>query len=128
MEVRCCLRAASPFRRVEKMMMTMAKRLCLLAAVLVPGLALADEATAQAQSLASSEAILEHCARLNPAAADQYREQAKLLTQGASEETLAKLRKTEDYRVTHDQTVESLAKVDEREAIQACEQRPAQGQ
>jgi hypothetical protein len=114
-------------QRVGRMMMTMPKKLWLLAAIVAPALALADEPAPQAQSLATVEAVLEHCAKLIPAAADRYREQAKLLTQGASEEMLAKVRKSEEYRESRDSTLESLAKVGEKEAKKACEQHLAQG-
>jgi len=112
------------------MPMTMLKGLCLLAAIITPGfapdLAVADEPAPQAQTLATTEAILEHCAKLNPGAADQYREQAKLLTQGASEEALAKVRKSDEYRQSRDSMLESLAKVDEQDAKKACAQNLAQ--
>ncbi len=108
--------------------MTMPKKLWLLAAIVAPGLALADEPAPQAQSFATVEVILEHCAKLIPASADRYREHAKLLAQGASEETLAKLRKSEEYRAARDSTLESLAKVDEQVAKKSCEQHLAQGQ
>ena len=104
------------------MLMTMQKKLWLLALIAAPGLALADEPAPQAQMLATTEAILEHCAKVNPAAAEQYREQAKLVTQGASEETLAKVRQSEEYQASHDSTLESLAKVDEQNAKKACAQ------
>ena len=108
--------------------MTMLKNVWLLAAIVAPGLVLAGEQAPQAQSLATTEAILEHCAKLIPAASDQFREQAKLLAQGASEETLAKVRKSEEYRAAHDSTLESLAKVGERDGKRACEQQVVQGQ
>jgi hypothetical protein len=112
------------FQGVQTMTMTVMKHVCLFAAIVAPGLALADEqkpaAAPQAQSLATMETILEHCAKLNPAAADQYREQAKQLTQGASDETLAKVRNSEEYRQSRDSTIESLAKVDEQGVKKAC--------
>jgi hypothetical protein len=104
------------------MSMTMLKHVCLLAAIVAPGLALADEPAPQARTLATMETILEHCAKLNPAAADHYREQAKLLVQGASEETLANVRKSDEYQQSRDSTLESLAKVDDQNARKACAQ------
>jgi hypothetical protein len=108
------------------MLMTMPKKLWLLAAIVAPGLALADEPAPQAQALAITEAIVEHCAKLIPADADRYREQARLITQGASEETLAKVRKSDEYQQSREATLESLAKVDEKDAKKACAQNPAQ--
>jgi hypothetical protein len=110
------------------MLMTMLKNLCLLAAIVAPGLALADEPAPQAQTLATTEAILESCAKLNPVAADQYRQQARLVAQGASEETLARVRKSDEYRQSRDSTLESLARVDEQDAKKACVQNLAQSQ
>jgi hypothetical protein len=104
------------------MLMTTLKNMCLLAAIVAPGLALAAEPAPQAQALATTETILEHCAKVNPAAADQYREQAKLLAQGASEETLAEVRKSDEYQQSRDSTLESLAKVDDQDAKKACAQ------
>jgi len=105
------------------MSMSLLKNACLFATMAVPGLALAEEPAApQADTLATMETILEHCAKLNPAAADQYREQAKRLGQGASEETLDKVRKSGEYQQSRDSTLESLAKIDEEGAKKACAQ------
>lgn len=111
------------------MPMTILKHACLLAAFGVPGLALAaepapqaDEPAPQAQTLATMETILEHCAKLSPADAEQYRQQAKMLVHGADEETLAKVRKSDEYQQSRDAMLESLAKVDEQSAKKACAQ------
>jgi chaperonin cofactor prefoldin len=101
---------------------TLLKHACLLATIAAPGIALADEPAPQAQSLAAMETILEHCAKLNPAAADKYREQGKQLAQGASEETLANIRKSDEYQQSRDSTLESLAKSDDETARKACAQ------
>jgi hypothetical protein len=84
--------------------------------------ALADEPMPDAKSLAMTEAILEHCAKVDPAYASDYHKRVALVTQGASEETLAKVRKTDEYRLTHDSAVESLAKVKEQDAKKVCSQ------
>ncbi len=99
---------------------TLLKQACLLAAIIAPGLALPADPAPQATALASMEAILDHCARINPSAADQYREQRKALAQGASEETLDKIRKSEEYQKARDAALESLAKVDDENAKKAC--------
>jgi hypothetical protein len=101
---------------------TLLKHACLLAAITAPGLALAEEPAPQAQSLATMEVILEHCAKLIPASADKYREQIKVLAQGASEETLTKIRKSEEYQQSRDSALESLAQVDDESAKKACSQ------
>ena len=104
------------------MPLTILKHACLLAAMVAPCLVLADEPAPQAQALASTDAILEHCAKLNPANADQYLAQAKLLAQSASEETLDKVRHSDEYQQSRDLMLESLAKVDEKDAKKACAQ------
>jgi hypothetical protein len=82
----------------------------------------ADEPAPDAKSLAMTEAILDHCAKLDPAHASNYHKRVQLVAQGASEETLAKVRNTDDYQQTHDSAVESLAKVTEQDAKKACTQ------
>lgn len=104
------------------MPMTMLKQACLLAALVAPCLALAEEPAPQAQTLATLETMLEHCARLNPEAADRFREQAKLVAQGASEEALAKMRKSDEYQKSRDSTLESLAELGDEYAKKACAQ------
>ncbi len=96
------------------------KHACLLLVIVVPGIALSDEPALQASSLATMEAILDHCAKINPSAADQYREQRKALAHGASDEKLEKIRQSEEYQQTRESTLESLAKVDDESAKKAC--------
>jgi hypothetical protein len=102
------------------------KNACLMLAMVTPALALSEEPAPQATSLATLEAILDHCASINPSAADQYREQRKTLAQGASEETLDKIRKSDEYQKARDSTLEALAKVDEESARKACTDSAAQ--
>ena len=45
-----------------------------------------------------------------------------MLTQGASEETLAEVRNSEEYKASYDSTLESVAKVDEQHAKKVCAQ------
>jgi hypothetical protein len=92
-----------------------------LAIALVP-LAQADEPLPDAKSLAMTEAILDHCAKVDPAYASNYHKRVQLVAQGASEETLAKVRKTDDYQQAHNSAVESLAKVKEQDAKKMCSQ------
>jgi hypothetical protein len=93
-----------------------------IAAVAISQLALAGEPAPDAKSLATIEAIMDHCAEADPAYASNYHERVQLVTQGASEDTLAKVRKTDEYRRAHDSAVESLAKVNEQDAKKICSQ------
>ena len=96
--------------------------LWLVAGVACPSFAWADEPAPSAQTLATVEAILERCAVLSPADAQRYRELVRMIAPGASEDTLAKLRKSDEYRTLHDQMLESLANVGEADARASCEQ------
>ena len=107
--------------------MKMLFKVCLLAAVCAPGWVLADEPSLDPKSFASIEAILEHCARTDPASADRYKEQAKAVSQGASEEALVKLRKSSDYVTTHDSMLDLLSKSDEQNAKRVCARQLAIG-
>ena len=109
--------------------------ICLAATLLAPGWVLADEPTPQvmpapeeakptpdARPLATVEAILDYCARLDASAADKYRQQAGLVSQGVDEETLARIRESDEYRQAHGEIDEFLAKVDARNAKKVCAQ------
>lgn len=102
--------------------------LALLATLLAPVLALAEESPPDAGALGTVEAILEYCAKAVPSGAGRLQEQSRLIAQGASETTLAKLRKSEEYQASHDSTLESVARSDAEDAKKACEQYLAQGQ
>jgi len=99
-----------------------------LAAVAVSGLALAGEPVPDAKPLATVEAILDYCAKVDPAAAERYQEHVKLVAQGASEETLAKVRKSNEYQQAHGEVDEFLAKVDPHNAKKVCSQQLGQTQ
>jgi hypothetical protein len=103
-------------------MLTLPKKWWLVAAIAVPGLAMADAPAPQAQTLATVDTVLEHCAKLIPSSADLFREHVKLMTHGISEEMLAKLRSSDEYRTARDSIVESLAKTGDEDAKQACQQ------
>jgi hypothetical protein len=96
--------------------------LALSLAIAFAPLAQANEPVPDAKSLAMTEAILDHCAKVDPAYASNYQKRVQLVTQGANEETLAKVRKTDEYQQAHDSTVESLAKVKEQDAKKVCSQ------
>ena len=90
--------------------------------VAVSQLALAGEPAPDAKALATIEALVDHCAKANPASASNYQKRVQLVAQGASEETLAKVRKTDEYRQAHDSAVESLAKTNEQDTKKMCSQ------
>lgn len=87
--------------------------------VLAPA-ALAEETSLDARALASAEAIFDFCTKVSPADADKLRQGSQLLTQGVSQAALEKLRKGDEYQAARDSVVESLAKVDEKNAAEVC--------
>lgn len=92
------------------------------AAALLPLLAHADESTFDGRVLGATEAVLDYCAKINPGAADQYREQLKVMLHGASDEVLAKARDTDDYKQSRAAAEDSLGKLDESDAKETCAQ------
>jgi len=96
--------------------------LALSIAVTLAPPAQADEPVPDPKTLAMTEAILEHCAKVDPTFAADYKKRVQLVTQGAKEEVLAKVRKTDEYQQAHDSAVESLANVKEQDAKKACSQ------
>jgi hypothetical protein len=87
----------------------------------VAQVALADKpARPSGQSLGMVEAILSRCAQLDPKAASQYEQRVQLMIQGVSDEIVAEVRKSDEYRQSYDSTTESLRDVSEHDALDAC--------
>jgi len=87
------------------------------------GVALADQPKAQApdpHALGMTEAVFDYCAKADPKGAAKVRARLKGLVQGASRETLAKVRKSDEYRKARSSVDDFLAKVDERNASRVC--------
>ena len=101
------------------MMSSCWKRIAWAAAVL-PALASADEPAVNVQALATTQAILDFCARANPKAAEQYAQQAQALLQGVSAREADELRKSDAYQQTYDSTAQMIGDVPEKEARRAC--------
>jgi len=92
------------------------------AAAFLPLLAHADESTFDGRVLAATEAVLDYCAKIDPSAADQYRQQLKVMLHGATDEVLAKARATDDYKQARAAAEDSLSKLDEKDAKETCSQ------
>lgn len=108
--------------------MTSLRKVFVFAAILLPGLALADDTLPDARSLATVEAILDYCAKVDPPAASKYQDQIKLMAQGANDDELAKVRKSDEYLQQHASMDEFLAKVDEHNAKKVCAQHLVQSE
>ena len=85
-----------------------------------PTLAQPDAKAPDARALGVTEAMLDYCTKAYPASADKYQFQVKRLTQGASQETLAKVRSSEQYRRAHDAEGDFVSRIDPRNAKRAC--------
>jgi hypothetical protein len=114
------------------MLETVYQKICLLAMLAAPALVLAGEPAADetqpqveesapdARSLATAEAILDYCGKLDPSSAERYLTQARVIAQGASEDVLVKVRETNEYQQAHGELDESLAQVEARNAKNVC--------
>ena len=71
-------------------------------------------------ALGMTEAVFDYCAKADPKGAAKLRARLKRLVQGASRETLAKVRKSDEYRKARSSVDDFLAKVDERNASRVC--------
>jgi hypothetical protein len=93
---------------------------------LVAPLAHADGPALNAQTLGVSESILNYCGPLDPAAAAKLRAKIKQLVRGASEQQLAQMRNSDEYRQAYDSLVDFVAKVDVHNAKRICFEFPAE--
>jgi hypothetical protein len=73
-----------------------------------------------ARTLGMAEAVLDYCAKNDPTGGAKVRARLKQLVQGASQEALAKTRKSREYQSAHDSEVDFLSKVDARNAHRVC--------
>jgi hypothetical protein len=112
---------SEPVQPGERTTMRVLRRVCLIAAIVAPGIALTDAAAApDATVLGTTEAILEHCAKIDPTAAAKYQERVKLLVQGADEQKVAEIRKSDAYRQAYDSTTARVGESDPETARRAC--------
>ena len=70
--------------------------------------------------LGMTEAVFDYCAKADPKGAAKVHARLKRLVQGASRETLAKVRKSDEYRNARSSMGDFVAKVDERNASRVC--------
>src|SRR5258707_6525808 len=92
----------------------------------VPLLVHADTASVNPRALGIVESILNYCGRLDPAAAVKLQERGKQLAQGASEQQLAEVRHSDEYRQAYDSAGDFVAKVDEHNAKRICSETPVE--
>lgn len=80
----------------------------------------ADGAAPNAQALGVAESALNYCGPIDPAAADRVRQMIKLLVQGASDQQLAEVRNSDEYRKAYDSVADSVANFDQLKAKRLC--------
>jgi hypothetical protein len=90
----------------------------------LPSLAQADGPAPNAEALGVAESTLNYCGPLEPAAADRLRQMIKSLVQGASEQQLAEVRKSDEYRKAYASVVDFVARGDRRSARRFCSESP----
>jgi hypothetical protein len=91
---------------------------CVLFAL--PALTQAAKPPPNAQALGITEGVLHYCGSVDPKAAGQLQQKAKDLVQGLSEDEVAKLRESEEYRAAYDSIGEMLTAAPGQKAVQAC--------
>ena len=73
-----------------------------------------------AQKLGIHEGLLKFCGSIDPAAAEKLREEIRQLVQGTSEQQLAALRGTDEYRKARGSVAAFAGKLEEHNAKRMC--------
>jgi hypothetical protein len=94
--------------------------LCVGAGLVFAGSALADGSAPDPGALGTIEALVGYCSKAAPAQAEKYQEQVKQLLKGQSEQEIAGIRGSAEYRKAYDTMAEFVDKVDQRNAKVAC--------
>jgi hypothetical protein len=77
-----------------------------------------------ARLLGVTESVLNYCGSRDPTAAARLRQRIKELVQGASEQKLAEVRNSDEYRKAYDSVVDFAAKIDEHNVGRFCAETP----
>lgn len=80
----------------------------------------ADAPTLDARQLAVTESLLTYCSKVDPPTASAYRARIKQLVEATSEETLVKVRNSDEYRQAHASLDDFVSNVNERNARRMC--------
>lgn len=83
-------------------------------------LAFADTPQPNAHALGVAEGVINYCGPVDPAAAEKVRKVIKQLVLGASEQQLAEVRRSDDYRKAYDSVGDFTAKIDPHNAKRFC--------
>jgi hypothetical protein len=95
--------------------------LCLGIAIGVGQFAMAEEPAAPSpQTLGMVEAILNKCSEIDPDNAERYHAQVQMVTQGTSNESVGKVRSSDEYKQAYDSMGESLSSIIAADAMKTC--------
>ena len=93
-----------------------------LVALLLPVLVWADGTAPNAHVLGIADSVVNYCGPIDATAAERLRRTVKQLEQGASEQQLAEVRKSDEYRKTYDSVSAFTGKIDPHDARKFCSQ------
>jgi hypothetical protein len=110
-------------RGLDKPMRTFALACC--GWLLAPTLALADGQAPDGHALGIAESMQAYCDKAYPPATVKFRKQIKRLVDGASDEVVANVRKSDEYRRARGSMDDFISRVDERNAKRLCSERLA---
>lgn len=85
-----------------------------------------EAAAVNVQSLGITESVLLFCGPVDPEAAARLKEKIAQLLQGASDDAVAKLRGSDEYRKAYDSVTAFVGSVDQRNARRFCSESLAQ--
>ena len=94
--------------------------LFVVSALLLAVLAHAEGPPVNAKALGTTEALMNYCLRASPATADSFRRQVTQLSRGASAETLAAVRRSNEYRKAQSAVKDFVQKVDPHNIKKMC--------
>ena len=70
--------------------------------------------------LGTVEGTMNFCAKINPKSAAKYKEMSQIVTNGHSEELVAEIRESKEYKDTVDQVSKKLGALSAKEAAATC--------
>jgi len=88
--------------------------------IATPASVFAGAQAPDARQLGVAESLLTYCSKVDPPTADAYRARIKQLVQGTSEETLVKVRNSDEYRQARASLEDFVSNVNERNAKRMC--------
>jgi hypothetical protein len=73
-----------------------------------------------ASLLGTIDGTVNFCTKVNPKSAAKFKEMGQLITNGQSDEAIAQIRDSKEYKDTLDQTSKKLAALSTKEAAETC--------